>query len=58
MSNGIDFWHVPAKHFNQKSLKLLLEEYDLFVCVRDPYDRLVSEYYCQGGGPVIKSEDP
>ena len=40
------FWHDI---FIDKST-LLKEKYDWFVIVRNPYDRILSEYYCEWGG--------
>jgi hypothetical protein len=57
-TNGVEFWHVPAKNYDQMRLKMVLQKYDLFTCVRDPYDRIISEYYCKWGGPATKSDYP
>lgn len=45
--NGeVDWWHQA---FSSKSQELKLK-YDWFVIVRNPYERLISEFYCKLGG--------
>lgn len=39
-------WHQP---FNEKTINLI-NLYDWFVIVRNPYDRIISEYHCKWGG--------
>ena len=51
------WWHIPLRYGIVKRLDYLLEHYNFFTIVRNPYDRIVSEYYCQWGGPARKSED-
>lgn len=49
------FWHVPPKYYTRGYLVRILEKYDLFTTVRNPYSRVISEYYCSFGGPAVKS---
>lgn len=44
------WWHecFPRKHIHLKN------KYDWFVVVRNPYDRIISEFYCNYGGIGIK----
>ena len=51
------FWHVPFQYLNTKQVNEILEKYDLFTVVRNPYDRIISEYYCDLGGPKDKSKN-
>ena len=48
--NEYGLWHEPfiAKH------KWLKDKYDWFTVVRNPYTRIVSEFYCEFGGPKNK----
>jgi hypothetical protein len=45
------FWHIPPRYFRQnwtelvKGLRDIYREADLFCIVRNPYDRLISEWY-------------
>jgi hypothetical protein len=50
-NRGSEFWHVPAKYYREDVLKEVLERADLFAVMRDPVDRVISEYYCKWGGP-------
>lgn len=40
------WWHEP---FIKKNNELKMK-YDWFIIVRNPYDRILSEYYCYNGG--------
>lgn len=44
-------WHKPFSLIEDKDLK---EKYDWFTVVRDPYSRIVSEFYCQWTQPLDK----
>lgn len=48
------FWHVPPRYFLKEYLKPMLKKADLFVSVRNPFTRVISEYYCKWGGPKHK----
>lgn len=40
------FWHIPPKYWDKTELRRnILKKFDLFVIVRNPYDRVVSEYW-------------
>ena len=52
-----DWWHTPPRYFEADYLKKILEDNDFFTVVRNPYERVVSEYYDNIGGPEVKSED-
>ncbi len=44
-------WH---EFFPRKS-RALKDKYDWFMVVRNPYTRVVSEFYCHNGGPTNKN---
>ena len=44
------FWHVPSIYFEKTGLNDLLKHSKLFTVVRDPFTRVISEFYCPWGG--------
>lgn len=58
--NVVDYWHIPLSFCkNQKLKDQILSEYSFFTCVRNPYDRLISEYYCKygNGNHIVETSD-
>ncbi len=52
------FWHIPLMFVKPEYvLKDLLKKYDYFCVVRNPFDRVISEYFCKWGGPKIKAKN-
>ena len=43
-------WHVPLQYAKPHVLRDLLKKFDYFMVVRNPYDRVVSEFFCPWGG--------
>ena len=54
---SMSWWLYPPQYMEDSYLARVLEKYDFFTVVRNPYDRIVSEYYCKWGGPVVKSQN-
>jgi hypothetical protein len=50
------FWHVPLRFAKPYVLRDLLKKYDYFTVVRNPYERVVSEYFCPWGGAGSKRQ--
>jgi hypothetical protein len=47
----IHFWHIPIRYIESNKRESLLEDYEFFTVVRDPYTRCLSEFYffvCMG----------
>lgn len=40
-------FHIPIKHNDPLYLDYILQKYDFFCVVRNPYDKCVSEFYCK-----------
>ena len=53
---NVEWWHVPPKYLGAEELARLSRHHDFFTVVRSPYDRVISEYYCQWGGPQTKAD--
>lgn len=51
------FWHIPPRFFIKGYYKSMIKKYDFFVTVRNPFTRVVSEYYCAWGGPQVKASN-
>ena len=50
------WWHLPLLYVRPAYvLKDLLKKYDYFCVVRNPFDRVISEYFCKWGGPKFKA---
>lgn len=47
------WWHGI---FTKKPLRLK-SKYDWFIVVRNPYERILSEYYCKYGGPSVRHKN-
>jgi hypothetical protein len=48
------FWHVPTFYYDYSLLHKLLKKYDFFLVVRNPYERVISEFFCKWGGHQSK----
>ena len=45
----IDLWHYAPRYMKPNKLKYILDKYDFFTVVRNPYSRMISEYYSYWG---------
>lgn len=51
-------WHLPLSFVENKDLlQEVFSQYSFFTVVRNPYERCISEYYCNFGGPEVKSDN-
>ena len=41
----ISYWHTPLYEFESDFITNYLNKYDLFIVVRNPYEKCISEYY-------------
>lgn len=46
--NDVSIWHIPAKYFDEEIYK----DKVTFTCIRNPYTRIISEYYCYWSGSL------
>jgi len=42
-----DIWHVPLSLADDNCLEYIQQHHDLFCVIRNPYTRVLSEYYCK-----------
>jgi len=54
-NRGLEPWHVPTTFFHKNELIKVMKDRDLFTVIRNPYDRVISEYFCKWGGPKEQS---
>ncbi len=40
----INTWHIPFSFLNKKYMNYILNKYTIFVIIRNPFDRIISEY--------------
>ena len=52
-----DHWHIPPQFMARDYLSAFRKKFDFFAVVRNPFDRVVSEYYCEWGGPKQKQDN-
>jgi hypothetical protein len=49
------FWHTPTIYYDTEILKKNKKTFDFFLIVRNPYERVISEFYCKWGGYKSKN---
>lgn len=42
--DNISLWHIPLQYFKQSFFNNIMSEYTLFTIVRNPYERIVSDF--------------
>jgi len=51
--SGTCFWHTPLRFLNKLRIRLLVNRYDFFAVVRNPYCRCLSEFHYFANNGVI-----